>query len=210
MKDAGPRAIAVGYPEKVHVVFDANIVRLAQVWRGRFFDASGVASGRTDEFKGPLGEDIINLPAGPAFAILKDQNSPWPQPAPTARNVGGDFKGYRLNQAGQPAFRYLLGKVEIEEMPTPLAKPGGAILKRSFVLRHPGAFSGQLYFLAGEGKEIQPKGQGIFKIDSSLRIELKTEANSVPLIRIGAGRKELLVPVKFQNGQAKIEATLTW
>src|SRR5262249_37635199 len=36
IEGAGPRGIAVGYPEKVHLAFDANDVRLAMLWQGAF------------------------------------------------------------------------------------------------------------------------------------------------------------------------------
>ncbi len=42
--DVGSRSILVGFPERVHVAFDANDIRLAKAWHGRFFDAS--ASGK--------------------------------------------------------------------------------------------------------------------------------------------------------------------
>ncbi|MFN3484700.1 MAG: hypothetical protein ACK44W_04365, partial [Planctomycetota bacterium] len=40
IQGAGPRAIAVGYPEHAHLAFDANHMRLALLWRGDFIDAS--------------------------------------------------------------------------------------------------------------------------------------------------------------------------
>jgi hypothetical protein len=40
IQGAGSRAIAVGYPEKIHLAFDANAMRPALLWRGDFIDAS--------------------------------------------------------------------------------------------------------------------------------------------------------------------------
>src|SRR5262249_7190687 len=37
---AGPRAIGVGYPEKLTLAFDANNVSLAMLWPGGFIDAA--------------------------------------------------------------------------------------------------------------------------------------------------------------------------
>ena len=54
MAGVGPRAILVGFPESVHVVFDANGVKLAKAWRGKFFDASGMWEGRGGKWMGPL------------------------------------------------------------------------------------------------------------------------------------------------------------
>ncbi|MDB5173692.1 MAG: hypothetical protein JWN51_2465, partial [Phycisphaerales bacterium] len=41
MADVSNRAVLVGFPEMVHVAFDADVVRLAKAWKGRFFDAKG-------------------------------------------------------------------------------------------------------------------------------------------------------------------------
>ena len=54
MSGVGPRAILVGFPESVHVAFDANGVKLAKAWRGKFFDAKGMWEGRGGNWLGPL------------------------------------------------------------------------------------------------------------------------------------------------------------
>ena len=74
MKEVGPRAVLTGFPEKLNVAYDFNVVRLAKIWRGRFFDHSGVQSGRSDTFLGPLGEDVLDLPQGPAFSFSMPPN----------------------------------------------------------------------------------------------------------------------------------------
>ena len=140
MIDVGPRAIAIGYPENVHAAFDANTVRLAKVWRGAFFDAKGTWQGRAGQFFGPYGTDVLNLPTGPAFAVLDDIDSPWPATGRYDRNVGGRFLGYRLDDLGRPALRYRLGDVLIEETPTAPAwsrrrEPGSPLPAR----RRPGS-----------------------------------------------------------------------
>jgi hypothetical protein len=70
-----------------------NVVRMAKVWRGRFFDHSGVQSGRTDTFLDALGTDVLELPSGPAFAFLDAPQTAWPQPELTSRNTGGTIQG---------------------------------------------------------------------------------------------------------------------
>ncbi len=104
MTDVGPRSILAGFPEKVHVAFDGNVIRLAKIWRGRFFDGAGVASGRSDKFFGPLGSDVVNMPPGPAFAELASQSDPWPKAEKTDRNIGGSFKGYQLDEKADRLF----------------------------------------------------------------------------------------------------------
>ena len=166
MQDVGPRAILAGFPEKLSVAFDANVVRLAKVWRGRFFDHSGVESGRTDKFLGPLGEDVLDLPPGPAFARLDSPQASWPVAEKTSRDVGGRFLGYRLGADRRPTFRYRLGDSAVEEKAEPILRPGGAVLKRSFQIRI-GAAEDALYFLAAQGASIADQGKGNYEVNGA-------------------------------------------
>src|SRR5262249_14979482 len=59
IEGAGPRAIAVGYPEKAHLAFDANDLRLALVWQGAFMDASRHWTDRGAGFEPPLGDNVL-------------------------------------------------------------------------------------------------------------------------------------------------------
>ena len=43
---AGPRAIGVGYAEGVNLAFDANVMRFAIIWRGKFMDGQRHWTGR--------------------------------------------------------------------------------------------------------------------------------------------------------------------
>lgn len=210
MKDVGPRAIVVGFPAKLHAAFDANKVRLAKVWRGRFFDASGVASGRSDAFLGPLGKDVRDLPAGPAFTHLDTPQSPWPQPERTARDVGGVFQGYYFNKNGNPVFRYKLDTVTIEEQPLPVVQPGGAYLTRKFHLSS-GSPPSKLYFIAAEGRSIEKVGSRQFRVDGSLTVTLRgLPGDQQTHVREQSGRQQLLVPVALRNGETEFEVDWQW
>src|SRR5262245_5255212 len=63
IQGAGTRAIGVGYPEKVNLAFDANELRLAMLWQGAFIDAAKHWTDRGAGFEGPLGDNILRLPA---------------------------------------------------------------------------------------------------------------------------------------------------
>src|SRR5262249_4227592 len=75
---AGTRAIAVGYPEKAHLAFDANDLRIALLWQGAFIDAGRHWTDRGDGFQGPLGDNILRLHAGAPFAVLARPQDAWP------------------------------------------------------------------------------------------------------------------------------------
>ncbi|MCS1410604.1 MAG: hypothetical protein M2R45_03799 [Verrucomicrobia subdivision 3 bacterium] len=208
MQDVGPRAILTGFPEKLSTAFDANVIRLAKAWRGRFFDHSGVESGRTDKFLGPLGEDVFDLPAGPAFAVLDSPQSAWPTVEKTSRSISIRFLGYQLGNDRRPTFRYRLNKIVIEEKPEPILRPGGAVLKRSFKIN--GGSEGSLYFLAAQGGSISDQGGQNYKIDDKTWVQLTGSPTLRPLIRTIEDQQQLLVPIRTSNGTASFTQTIEW
>ncbi len=209
MADVGPRAIAVGFPEMLHVAFDANTVRLAKAWRGRFFDARGMWDGRGGQALAPLGTDVINLPAGPSFAVLASNDAPWPLPRANERNLGGRFKGYALDKQDRPIFRYVLNDITIEEQPLPELKTGGAALIRKFHLTDKQPPQG-LYFLAASGGKIDVKSPGEWIVDARLTVHISADAAAKAVVRDAAGTKQLLVPVEFKNGEASFDVEMNW
>ena len=210
MIDVGPRTIAIGYPENVHAAFDANNVRLAKIWRGAFFDAKGTWQGRAGEFFGPYGTNVLNLPAGPAFAVLDDIDSPWPATGPYDRNVGGRFLGYRLDDRGRPSLRYRLGDIVIEETPTPLPGGGGADLVRRFRLAAGGA-PRPLFLLLAEGEEIVPGAERTWSVDGTLDVSLASDEDFTPIVRDSQGVRQLLQRIELEpNGSLDLEVTLSW
>src|SRR5437868_10838972 len=94
IEGAGPRAIAVGYPEQAHLAFDANNLRLAMIWQGAFLDASRHWTDRGSGFEPPAGDNVIHLPGSVAFAVLANPTAPWP--TKSGRELPGyHFRGYR-------------------------------------------------------------------------------------------------------------------
>ena len=84
---AGNHAIAVGFPEGVHLAFDAEKSRLAVVWRGRFIAGYDSWFSRMNPRAKPLGTAIKTHPTAPA-------------------EPGRVFLGYRLDAGGVPVFLY--------------------------------------------------------------------------------------------------------
>lgn len=217
MAGVGPRAILVGFPEGVHVAFDANGVKLAEVWRGKFFDAGGMWEGRGGRWNPPLGHDILPMPEGPAFAVLEHADSPWPElemgrKDEKFRNVGGHFKGYVLDKDERPTFHYVLNDtIDIHEQPVPVFKTAQANLDRKFEVTSKDRVKG-LYFLASEGKKIEPKSPGVWAIDGGkVTVTLTAkDAKLDPVIRDSNGQKQLLVPIEFTNGAVSFDEEIAW
>src|SRR5262249_39714492 len=107
IQGAGTRAMGVGYPEKVNLAFDANDLRLSMLWQGGFIDAARHWTDRGAGFEGPLGDNILHLHAGTAFAILARPETAWP--TTPAKEQGYRFLGYRLTPDDRPTFLYGFG-----------------------------------------------------------------------------------------------------
>jgi cytochrome c553 len=214
MADVGSRSILVGFPERVHVAFDANNIRLAKAWHGRFFDASGQWEGRGGKLNPPLGTDVINMPPGASFAILASPDAPWPVLKVNDRNPAAHFKGYVLDDKDRPIFHYVLdilgGDIEVQEQEFPVLSPGKATLVRDFHLKS--ALSPKdLYFQAAWGKKIESASPGVWTIDDSLTLSLPPGATAgKPVIRDFQGGKQLLFPVEFAGGAAAISVQMSW
>lgn len=209
--NVGPRALLVGYPEQLNVAFDGNLVRLATVWRGRFFDPGGMWDGRGGKANGPLGTAVIDLPATATFAVLSSPGAAWPVPAKNpddgdaARNTGGKFLGYDLDADKRPTFRYSQSGVEIREQPIPRLQPGGVQLTRKFELAGTAA---NLHLLAAQGKAIEQKSPGEYVIDGKLTIRLPAELKAT--IREDGGVKQVIVPIDLSSGKAAFNVEMSW
>ena len=211
----GPRSILVGNPESIHWVFDANSMRLAKAWHGKFFDAAGIWESRGGSERAPLGKDIIDMPAGPSFAVLDSPAATWPEVNPDARkfdrNIGGLFKGYTLDQQGHPTFRYSLNEVMIHETDLPVGAGVKAAMERNFKLIG-NASTKDLFFLVASGRTIEAKGPGAWLIDGKLMVKL-TDGDLIPATEIRDGKdgqKLLVAPVKFKQNSAGFVVEMRW
>jgi mono/diheme cytochrome c family protein len=208
IQGAGPRAIGVGYPEKANLAFDANDLRLALIWQGAFIDASKHWTGRGEGFQGPLGDNVLSLPPGPGFATLLDESTEWPRQK--ARELGQNFKGYRLAGGGRPVFQYDIGDVHVEDFPE--AVSGGEVptIRRTIDLSTERPHNGLAIFAfrAATGKKIVPLGQDWFEVDGEWKVRLT--ADSKAFVRESAGKDELILPIKVGGRKARIVEEYAW
>jgi mono/diheme cytochrome c family protein len=205
IEGAGSRAIGVGYPEKVNLAFDANDLRMAMIWHGAFIDAGRHWNGRGEGYEPPLGDNILHLPTGPAFAKLAKADAPWP--TASAKSLGEHFGGYKLTPDERPTFLYRIGDVSVTDTPAPLPHGKDVRLHRTIVLTATMAVDG-LHYRAAVGKKIEDKGDGSFVIDGTLRIMISSTGEAI--VRSSGGKMELLVPIEFKNSQAQINQTYVW
>ncbi len=200
IEGVSPRGIAVGYPEKVNLCWDANNLSLTLIWQDRFIDASKHWQGRGQGNQVPLGGGVVTLEKVSPIAALANMTDPWPTGPPKER--GYKFLGYRLDTQGRPTFRYRVDSIDIEDKPIPVAGDIVSTFRREVTAKPNGNVDRKYFFRAAAGKKIQPKGDA-FVIDDTLTIRVKPQAT----IRETGGTKELLVPI---TGETKIVQQIIW
>ena len=200
MRDVSPRTIAVGLPENVHYAWDAEHARLAKAWRGGFMDAEGTWRGRAGQLEHPEGRSTLQMPAGPAIAVLSTRDETWPEPfardAAGIRNGAWRFAGTTRNRNRRPAFNSELDGVRITETPIPRLAQGGTRLVRRFTVGSDEG-RGDLYMRAAVAASIVPAGgegrERVWAINDERMVRI-TGAESF-LREMPGGGMELLVKV---------------
>lgn len=159
----GKRGIGVGYPNKLNLVFDAEQIRLAHIWKNRFIDAGGVWRGQGSGSPGIIGDARLAMPQGSAFAPDADLEKFTDKPA---RDLGIRFKGYELDAKRRPTFFYVIGKIKVSDTFIDVSAEGDrpAYFKRTIVFDAPGDAESIAMRLA-EGKTITAGDNGTFLID---------------------------------------------
>jgi mono/diheme cytochrome c family protein len=207
IEGVSPRGIAVGYPEGVHLCFDADQISLALIWENDFIDASKHWNGRGQGFQPPLGDNVYNLVRGMPFATLENANSTWP--TEPAAEQGYRFLGYRFNSSRQPIFRYSKDRIAISDVIAPRRNDKQlASFERTLTLESPSPFE-RLYFRAASASKIESVDGG-FVLDGHLKLTLSAATSRSAIIRQSGGKTELLIPVMFTNGRAEITQLYEW
>jgi hypothetical protein len=203
---AGPRAIGVGYPERVNIAFDANNMRLAMIWHNAFIDAAKHWLGRGPGYQTPLGDNVLELHDGAPLATLVDPKAPWP--TQTARQLGHRFLGYRLNEHHRPIFKYRFGDVQVEDYSEPVSDKEFAPLRRTlqFTARQANK---DLWFRALAAKSIESKGNGTYLVEGQWTIKLSA-SHGRPLLRQTNGKAELLVPILAESSSETVRQEFFW
>ncbi len=196
----GARAIAVGYPERLHLAFDANELRIAMLWQGEFMNAGRHWNGRGEGYEPPLGDNVLRLHGGAPFAKLDSAEAAWPTGA--ARASGYRFKGYKLDKEDRPTFQYSMGDIAITDTPTPVVRGKEAVMTRAFTVS--GAGDGPLTYRAALGDKVEALEGGWFKVDG-----WKVKLAGARIRKAGA-RQELLLDVALKDGKAAFVVEYSW
>jgi hypothetical protein len=207
IEGVSPRGIAVGYPERVNLCFDADTFSLALIWENDFIDASKHWNGRGQGFQRPHGDNVYDLVRGVPFATLENADASWP--TDPAAEQGYRFLGYRFNSSRQPVFRYSKGRIAITDAIVPRRNEKKlASFERTLTLESPSLVAGMFYRAASASKIENVNGD--FILDGHLKLTLGGTAAKDAIVRQSGGKSELLVPVTFVNGRARISQTYEW
>ena len=203
---AGPRAIGVGYAEGLNLAFDANVMRLAIIWRGRFMNGQRHWTGRGQGFQAPAGDDAFYFPNGASFAKLDNISSSWPPDE--SRASGIRFGGYRFDEKHRPSFTYYIGKARITDYAKPVRTDSDLSLVREITIEENGENLKGLVFRAGVGTVERKEGfvlanQVLCKVDRIEAVMVQKSGNT-------RADGDLRIPVRLTNGKAEIRLTYSW
>lgn len=199
-----PRGIAVGYPEKCNLAWDANRMGLGLVWHGKFMDASKHWVGRGPGNQHPLGDHVTRIEDTSPVAVLASGDTLWPNEPPRER--GYQFQGYELDARGRPAFKYRAGTVNVVDFFEPVAAGEEGTFRRTLRLSAETPVEG-LYIRAAAGSSIEIGPDGTFVIDKLWTVK---PIGWPAIVRESNGRQELLMAVPLQGGKAEVTLELQW
>jgi hypothetical protein len=182
LPEAGPRAIAVGFPGGVSAAFDTQAGRLAYAWSGNFLDAAPAWDDRDANPARPLGKRFWTAPPGCPVGLSPNSEPPdflrrakdpaYGGPPPTGKTFDGTpllrFRGDSTDKGGIPTFRYDVETAEglvaeVSERVEPLTSKAAVGLKRGFTVRVPPRQNGWLFAGQTEGKPrlLDAKGEPV-------------------------------------------------
>ncbi len=200
----GKRGIGVGYRRHVNLVFDAEQMRLATIWKGKFAETSGVWTGQGHGNVHPLGTDVISFAPGPD---LDDAKRPWP--VDEGRPPKHRFQGYSLDDEQRPTFRYRYDGIDVEDYPLDVidADSQQAYIQRTVTVISDRQRS-DIAFRAAGGENITAEGGGTFLIDNKHRIHVDDQhtANIVD----APGGKQFRIPLDVPRGRSTLVLQYRW
>jgi hypothetical protein len=182
-------AVSVGSPDKVNYTYDMDRGAIVQVWRGGFLDATPMWYSRGDGSSRPVG--AVQRFGKPVFTLTKLSaiDAPW-----TPDSAVTDYvpKGYQLDQAGAPTFRYLLGGAMVEDAIRVLNNGEG--ITREITLKNA---TGNYFAKLAEGSSIDDSGGGLYVVDDrSYYLRIDEAGGAKATVQDVSGRKVLIVPVR--------------
>ena len=202
--DVGKRGIGVGYPSQVNLVFDAEQMRLATLWQGRFADPSGVWRSQGQGMARPLEREAYPFAHGPDL-----DDASQPSVVDDGRPPQHHFKGYVLDQLRRPAFRYRFENVDVTDylVDSREEASNSVVLRRriSFVAAAPRP---GLALRIASGEEIVPRDDGSYLIGKKLQVRVLGDHQVVMASRPDG--VALSIPLDIPPGESQVTVHYSW
>jgi mono/diheme cytochrome c family protein len=199
----GYRGIAVGYPERINLAFDAGEMALRQLWKGEFVNVDA------GQFR-PRGNDSISFPPGIPFHRLESLDDNWPYKGKAnhafPQDHGYQFRGYHLNASRKPTLRYLYGDILVEDFFEDVRDKDGKVhFKRTLHFDTP---TEQLpfHFRAAAGKNAVRQSDRTFTI-SPLQLHIISDHRGI--VREGENG-DVLIPLTLPKGRSTLILEYRW
>ena len=200
----GKRGIGVGYPGGVNLAFDAEQLRIAMIWKGKFADPAGVWRSQGHGTVRPLGSDLIRFESGPE---LDSRQSPWV--VDDGRPPKHRFTGYSLDDMDRPTFNYQLDDVDVEDFSSSAKSesPNFSCLKRKLVFRSEQPRKDLSFRLRTKGP-IKKESENRFRVGNTLMIEIDQD-HAASIVTDSDG-SHLHVPLDLNSGKSQLILHYTW
>ena len=200
-------SVSVGEPSGIHYSLDVARAAPLQVWKGAFLNTTPMWHSRGNaQLALPRGS-VVELAGTPSVALLSSEEAPWPDSLAS----GYQFKGYALDKAGRPTFRYQLQEVEVEDHfePGPNQRTLNRTMRFSARNDRPPA---NLWARLASGNEIEKQSDGSYAVNDYTYFIDVAEGSGEPIVRQGGEQDDLLLPVRFDDGssQARVEYAIIW
>jgi putative heme-binding domain-containing protein len=199
----GKRGIGVGYVEQVNLVFDAEQMRLAMLWKGEFADPGGVWRSQGHGTVRPLGGPVVKLGEGPD---LTNPARPWVASDNERRPPGAGFLGYELDELRRPRLRYRAADMTVEEFFCGTAEQ---TLRRTVVLTGDN-LEGPRQFRLLVGAAIEPTSPNRWQSDTGLSVTLIGGKGVTPQLVATEPGQELRVELPAGKVSTTLEMEYAW
>ncbi len=197
------RAIGVGYPERINLMFDAGEMALRQLWKGEF------ATVDFGHFR-PRGGELFSFPAGIPFHRLRSLDENWPSKGKANHSFpqdhGYQFRGYHLDAARRPTFLYRYGVVAVEDFFEDVRGQDGKVFLRRTLRFDTSAAPEPFYFRAAAGRNVAAQSTLSFTID---KLQIRLASGHEGIVR-GGDTAELLIPLSLPEGRSTLSLEYQW
>ncbi|MGB0600120.1 MAG: hypothetical protein ACPGLY_25865 [Rubripirellula sp.] len=200
----GKRGIGVGYPGQLNLAFDAEQLRLAMLWEGKFADPGAAWRGQGAGTVRPLSREVIQFPSGPD---LDEAANPWI--VDEGRPLRHHFKGYRLDDLRRPTFRYEFDQIKVSDYSVDLVDEStdSTVLKRQVQFETDKPRDGMVFRIAG-GQAIEKMNESLFRLNSGLRIRIEDRYRAE--ITGDGETSRLCIPLQLPAGVSTLEIDYIW